>query len=60
MRLLTNSNNINSLKLLIAADVAGQQLEVAYLAPGRDSRYPRHPTPPSLTPPSLTPRHTPS
>jgi len=38
MRLLTNSNNINSLKLLIAADVAGQQLEVAYLAPARDAR----------------------
>ena len=38
MRLLTNSNNINSLKLLIAADVAGQELEVAYLAPARDAR----------------------
>ena len=39
MRLLTNSNNINTLKLLIAGDLAGQKLEVSYVPPGREARY---------------------
>ena len=39
MRLLTNSNNLNSLKLLIASDLSGQKLEVQFVAPGKDSKY---------------------
>ena len=39
MRLLTNSNNINTLKLLIAGDLAGQKLEVSYVPPGKEARY---------------------
>ena len=38
MRLLTNSNNFNSLKLLIASDLSGQKLDVQFVAPGKDSK----------------------
>ena len=38
MRLLTNSNNLNSLKLLIASDLSGQKLDVQFVAPGKDSK----------------------
>ena len=38
MRLLTNSNNLNSLKLIIASELSGQKLDVQFVAPGKDSK----------------------
>ena len=38
MRLITNSNNLNSLKLLIASNLSDQKLEVQFVAPGKDSK----------------------
>ena len=37
MRLVTNSNNINTLKLLISSNVGEAPLEMAYMAPAKVS-----------------------
>ena len=38
MKLVTNSNNINTLKLIISSNVGQQPLEMAYMAPAKDSK----------------------
>jgi len=38
MKLVTNSNNINTLKLILSSNVAKVPLETAYMAPSKDSR----------------------
>jgi len=38
MRIVTNSNNINTLKLLVSSNLAKQQVEVEYVSPGKDSK----------------------
>ena len=35
MKLVTNSNNINALKLLVSSNVAKVSLETAYMAPSK-------------------------
>ena len=35
MKLVTNSNNINTLKLLISSNVGQTPLEMAYMAPAK-------------------------
>ena len=37
MKLVTNSNNINTLKLLISSNVGQTPLETAYMAPAKVS-----------------------
>ena len=38
MKLVTNSNNINTLKLLISSNVGQPPLEMAYMAPAKVSQ----------------------
>ena len=38
MKLVTNSNNINTLKLLISSNVGQTPLEMAYMAPAKVSQ----------------------
>ena len=39
MRLFTNSNNINSLKVQIAGELAGQPLQIVGVAPNGNNIY---------------------
>ena len=38
MKLVTNSNNINALKLLVSSKLAGHKLDVEYVSPSKDSK----------------------
>jgi len=38
MKLVTNSNNINTLKLLVSSKLAKQNVEVEYVSPAKDSK----------------------
>ena len=38
MKIVTNSNNINSLKLLVSSNLAKQQVEVEYVSPAKESK----------------------
>ena len=38
MRIVTNSNNINTLKLLVSSNLAKQQVEVEYVSPAKESK----------------------
>jgi len=38
MKLVTNSNNINTLKLLICGNITNSKLEIAFTAPAKDSK----------------------
>ena len=38
MKIVTKSNNINTLKLLVSSNLAKQQMEVEYVSPAKDSK----------------------
>ena len=38
MKIVTNSNNINSLKLLVSSNLAKQQVELEYVSPAKESK----------------------
>jgi len=38
MKLVTNSNNINALKLLVSSKLAGHKLDIEYVSPSKDSK----------------------